>query len=174
MFLARSRAVLLAVVGLMMTSCGYHVAGQAAMIPKDVHTIAVAPWANASIHYTLSNYLAGAVSKELLGRTRYRLVSDPKKADVVLYGTVANMSSSGTLYDNTTGRTTGGQLTVMIQFRLVDRAGKVLLNKPNLEFHQPYEISVNPAQYFDENEVAMQRLSGDVAKTVVSAMVEQF
>ena len=45
----------------------------------------------------------------------------------------------------------------------MDHAGKVLIDKPSMEFHQPYEISVNPAQYFDESDAAMQRLSVDVA-----------
>ncbi len=164
-----------ALLGALLTSaCGYHVAGQANLLPKDVHTIAVAPWGNATIRYALSNYLAGDVSKEIISRTRYRIISDPKKADAVLYGSVANMASGGTLYNNATGRTTGGQLTVWIQFRLVDRTGKVLLSKPSLEFHQPYEISTDPAQYFDESDVAARRLSSDVAKTIVSAIVEQF
>jgi hypothetical protein len=43
-----------------------------------------------------------------------------------------------------------------------------------MEFHQPYEISVNPAQYFDESEAAMQRLSVDVSKSIVSSILEQF
>jgi hypothetical protein len=158
----------------MLSACGYHVAGQGSLLPKDAHTIAVVPWGNASVHFTLANYLAASVSHEMISRTRYRLVQDPSKADLVLYGSVANMTGGGTLYDNTTGRTTGGQITVWIQYKLIDRAGKVLINIPNMEFHQPYEISVNPTQYFDESEAAMQRLSTDVAKSVVSSILEQF
>ena len=66
------------------------------------------------------------------------------------------------------------QIGGWIQFRLLDKQGKVLLNKPNLEFHQPYQIATNPSQYFDESEASMKRLSDDVAKTVVSAILEQF
>jgi hypothetical protein len=166
---------LVAVSALLLSACGYHVAGQASLLPKNVHTIAVAPWGNANVHYALSNYLAASVSREFISRTRYRIVSDPSKADIVLYGSVANMINGGSsLYDNTTGRTTAGQVVVWIQFKLVDRAGKVLISKPSLEFHQPYSISTNPARYFDESEPALQRLSTDVAKTVVSAILEQF
>jgi len=167
--------VLVGVAACLLSACGYHVSGQATMLPKDVHTIAIAPWTNASIRYQLSNYLAASVAHEFIARTRYRIVSDRSKADVVLYGSVANMTQGGSpLYNNATGQTTGGQVVVWIQFKLVDRAGKVLINKPSLEFHQPYEISTNPAQYFDESEPALQRLSVDVAKTVVSSILEQF
>ena len=168
-------ALVIAAASLLAGGCGYRVGGQGSLLPKDAHTIAIAPWGNASIHYTLSNYLSAAVSREFISRTRYRLVTDTSKADIVLYGSVANMTVGGSpLYDNTTGRTTGGQIAVWIQFKLMDHTGKVLIGKPSLEFHQPYEISVNPGQYFDESEAAMQRLSADVAKTVVSSILEQF
>jgi outer membrane lipopolysaccharide assembly protein LptE/RlpB len=171
---SKLRGVFLAASALALSACGYHLAGQGSLLPKDAHTVAVAAWGNASVHYTLSNYLAASVSRELISRTRYRLVKDPSKADLVLSGSVANMTGGGTLYDNTSGRTTGGQITVWIQYKLTDKTGKVLINIPNMEFHQPYEISVNPTQYFDESEAAMQRLSVDVAKSVVSSILEQF
>jgi len=160
---------------LLLSACGYHVAGNANLLPTDAHTIAIAPWANVSIRYALSNYLAAAVSREFISRTRYRLVSDPSKADLVLYGSVANMLQGGSpLYDNATRRTTAGQVVVYLQFKLVDRAGKTLVEKPSLVFQQPYEISIDPRQYFDESEASLQRLSTDVAKTVVSSILEQF
>jgi outer membrane lipopolysaccharide assembly protein LptE/RlpB len=171
---SRAGGCFLAASALLLSACGYHVEGQSGLLPKDVHTIAIAPWTNTSIHYQLSNYLAASVSREFISSTRYRIVSDRSKADVVFYGTVANMTEGATLYDNATGRTTGGQTTVMIQFRLVDRTGKVLISKPNMEFHQPYEVSENPTQYFDESEASIKRLSDDVAKTVVSSILSQF
>jgi hypothetical protein len=144
-------------------------------MPKDVRTIAIVPFANASIRYTLSNYLASSVAHEFISRTRYRIVSDPSKADVVLRGSVANMITGGSpLYNNTTGATTAGSVAVWIQFKLYDRNGKVLIDKPSLEFHQSYEISTSPTQYFDESEASMQRLSKDVASSIVSAILEQF
>lgn len=164
-----------AVPALMLAGCGYHIAGKANLLPDNIHTIAVAPWGNISVRYRLSNYLAASVSRELVARTRYRLVTDVSKADVVLYGSIANMLQGGSpLYDNATGRTTAGNVAVYLQFRLVDRSGKTLIDKPGLVYQQPYEISTDPRQYFDESEAAFQRLSTDVAKSVVSAMLEQF
>jgi hypothetical protein len=43
-----------------------------------------------------------------------------------------------------------------------------------MEFRQTYEISVDPATYFDESDNAMDRLSRDVARTVVSAVLANF
>ncbi len=170
--LARIAAALVAI---LLPACGYHVAGQASLLPKEAKTIAIVPWGNASVRYSLSNYLAASVSREFVSRTRYRIVQDPSKADIVFYGTVANMVTGGSsLYDNTTGRTTAGQVAVWIQFKLVDHSGKILINKPSLEFHQEYAISTDPGRYFDESEASLQRLSADVARTVVSNVLEQF
>lgn len=166
--------LLVGVSALLLAGCGYQVMGQSSLLPKDVHTVAIAPWSNASIHYELSNYLAAAMTREFISRTRYRVVKDVSKADIVFRGSVANMNEGGTLYDNTTGRTTGGQITVWIQYKVFDKAGKLLIDKPNAEFHQPYEISVNSTQYFDESVAAEQRLSDDVAKSVVSAILSNF
>jgi hypothetical protein len=170
----KSVAIIPLACALLLSGCGYQAGGKASMLPKDVHTIAIAPFTNASIEFRLSNYLAASVSREFISRTRYRLVPDITKADVILYGSVANVIKGGTLYDNTTGRTTAGQVSIWIQYKLMDHAGKVLIDKPSMEFHQPYEISVNPAQYFDESDAAMQRLSVDVAKSIVSSILEQF
>ena len=175
MSFARIWRMVALVPALLVAGCGYHIAGKANLLPADIHTIAVAPWGNVTVRYKLSNYLAASVSRELIARTRYRLVSDPSKADVVLHGSIANMLQGGSpLYDNTTRRTTAGNVVVYLQFKLVDRAGKVLIDKPGLVYQQPYEISIDPRQYFDESDAAFQRLSTDVAKSVVSAILEQF
>lgn len=161
---------------LALTGCGYYVAGTAQLLP-GVYTIAVPPWTNATIQYKLTDNLTQAVTRELITRTRYSVVSDPAKADAVLYGSVANMGSSASVVASTgpeAGRSTAGQLVVYLQVRLIDKNGKVLFNRPNLEFRERYEISVDPKQYFDESQPAMQRLSKDVAHSVVSAILETF
>ena len=159
---------------LSLSGCGYHVADTAHALPPEVRTIAVLPWGNVAIQYKLSDSLGESISRELITRTRYRVVSDPAKADAVLSGAVANLSSAATVVDPVTGRSTGAQLVVQIQVRLMDKNGKVLFTRPNLEFRERYEISIDPRQYFDESEPALQRLSHDVAKTVVSAILENF
>jgi hypothetical protein len=166
--------ILLLAAAIFSVGCGYHVAGTTNLLPADIKTIAVVPWTNIGVQYTLPNYLAAAISRELITRTRYKIVADPNKADAVLSGGVANMISMATVGDPTTGQTTGGQVIVHLQVRLADKAGKVLFSQPNLEFRERYELSLNPSQYFDESGAALQRLSQDVAKTVVSAILNNF
>jgi hypothetical protein len=55
-----------------------------------------------------------------------------------------------------------------------NKTGKVLFDRPSLEFRERYEISIDPKQYFDESQPALVRLSQDVSHTVVSAILENF
>jgi outer membrane lipopolysaccharide assembly protein LptE/RlpB len=165
---------LLPVFAIALSGCGYHVAGTTNLLPSEIHTIAVVPWGNISMQYKLSDYLAESVSRELITRTRYKVISDPSKADAVLHGSVVNLISGAAVADQATGRTTGAQLLVQVQVRLIDKSGKVLFERPNVEFRERYEISVDPKQYFDETGPALSRLSRDVARTVVSAVLENF
>jgi len=164
--------IMFAALGL--TGCGYHVAGKADLVPEEIRTIAILPFNNVSMQYKLSDFLAESVSRELITRTRFKVVADPAKADAILSGAVANLFSSAIVSDPVTARSTGVQMTVMIQARLVDSKGKVLFERPNIQFNERYEISVDPKQYFDESGPALQRLSRDVAKEIVSAILENF
>ena len=170
---ARQVAPIFALV-LSLSGCGYHVAGSTNLLPTEIHTIAVTPFRNASIQYKLSDYLTEAVVREMNARTHYKIVADPAQADAVLSGAVANMFSSAVVADPVTGRSSGAQVVVLIQAELTDKSGKVLFERPNIEFRERYEISINPQQYFDESQAALQRLSKDVARTVVSAILDNF
>lgn len=162
-----------------LSSCGYHIAGQADMVPKTVKVIAVPAFDNITLRYKLTDQLPNAISHEFIARTRYKVVSDPQQADAVLKGSVINFTSFPTVFDQTTGRASGLQVNVRMTITLTDRAtGKVIFSRPGYEYHQRYEISVAGAnaaqQYFEESETALQRLSGDVARDIVTAILENF
>ena len=63
---------------------------------------------------------------------------------------------------------------MQIQIRLVGKDGKVIFQRPNFQFLDRYEIALNPGQYIDESQATLSRLSRDVARTVVSAVLENF
>jgi RNase P/RNase MRP subunit p29 len=155
--------------------CGYHLAGRGDMLPKTARTIAVQPFGNATVRYKLARLLPADISRELISRTRYRLVEDPGQADLVITGALVNFSAYPIIFDTATGRASSVQAIVNVQVKLTSRAdGKVLYNQPNGEYRERYEISVDPAAYFDESGTAMERLSKDVARGVVSAILNAF
>jgi outer membrane lipopolysaccharide assembly protein LptE/RlpB len=160
--------------GLTLTACGYHVGNQVNLLPKDLHTIAIPAWNNATTQYKIAGFMAEAVTREMITRTRYTVVADPSKADATLTGSIANIFSSASTYDPVTNRTTGGQIVVQMQVRLVAKDGKVLFDRPHLEFRDRYEVSVNPGQFLDESQSTLQRISRDAARDIVSAVLENF
>jgi hypothetical protein len=161
-------------VGLLFAGCGYRVGPQASLLPATIHTIAIPQFGNNTVQYKLASYMSEAVSREFITRTRYAVVADPKQADATLYGSIVTYSSGATVSDPTTGRGTGAQVTVQLQIRLIAKDGKVLYTRPNFSFQDRYEISVNPGQYIDESQATLSRLSRDVARSVVSAVLENF
>jgi len=155
--------------------CGYHVGGHAALIPDTVHTIAVPAFNNGTVRNTLARLLAADVAREFHARTKYTILTDPSQADAVLNGTLSSFSSIGTTTDPTTGRATSAQVVVTLQISLVDRkTGKTLYSHPNYEFRERYEVATDPRVYFDESGTAIQRVAQEVARSVVSAILEAF
>ena len=155
-------------------SCGYRISGRADALPKTLHTIAIPAFANATTRYKLAERLTAATAREFITRTRYRVVPEPGEADATLTGSLVNYFSFPTVIDQSTGRATGVQVLVIVQVTLTANDGTVIYSRPNFEIRERYEISVDPEAYFDESEVAMDRLSRDVARTVVSAVLEKF
>jgi len=171
----RLAALLPAVAALAGAGCGYHVAGRADLLPKSVNTIAITAFGNLTTRYQLADRLPAALSREFLSRTRYDVVADPNAADAILTGAVINYFAYPTVFDQTTGRAAGIQIIAVLQLRLTDRvSGKLLFDRPAFEARQRYEISTDQLAYFEENAPAMDRMARDVARTVVSAILENF
>ena len=172
-----NRLAPMALVGALTASaCGYHVAGKGDLVPKNIQTIAIPPFGNATLRYTVTDRLPQAISQEFIARTRYKIVADPNQADAVLRGSVINFVSYPILFDQVTGRASGLQINLTMQVSLTERAtGKVIWSRPNYVYNDRYEISVtNTNQYFEESGPALDRLSRSVARDVVTSILDNF
>jgi outer membrane lipopolysaccharide assembly protein LptE/RlpB len=159
----------------LLAGCGYHVAGKADLVPKDIRTVAVPPFGNTTTRYKLTDQLASAMARELLARGRFRVVNEPGEADAVLSGSLISYLPFPAVFDARTGRSSGVQFFATLSVTLTDRrTGKVLYQNPALQVRERYEISVQPELYFDESDAALERVSRQVARRVVSAVLEGF
>jgi hypothetical protein len=160
---------------LLAPGCGYHVSGHGDLMPKTIKTIAIPAFGNVTTRYQLARLLPADITREFLSRTHYAIVADPNQADAVLAGTVTNFAFYPTVNDPVSGRATAAQAVVTLRLTLTDRATqKVLFSRLGAEFRERYEISIDPTAYFDESGTAMQRVSRDVARSVVAAILEGF
>jgi hypothetical protein len=155
--------------------CGYRVAGRADLLPRNIHTIAVPAFGNVTTRYRLTERMPAAITREFIARTRYQVVPDSNTADAVLQGSVVGYNSNPVVFDPVTSRASTVQVNVYLDITLRERAtGKVLFSRSRMEFRERYEISVDQRAYFDESDAALDRVTMDVARTMVSAILEQF
>ena len=160
---------------LLHAACGYHVGGKADLMPKSIQTIAVLPFENVSTRYRLTDTMQQAISRELLARTRFQVVRNEADADATLGGAISGVSLIPTIFDPATSKTTVVQISVNLRVYLRDRrTGKVLYNQPSFAVSNNYQISLFNNQYFDESNLALDRISTDLARTVVSGILENF
>jgi hypothetical protein len=168
----------------LLTGCGYRVAGKADLLPATVRTIAIPAFANNTVRYRLTDRLPEAIGREFLSRTRYEIVADPADADATLRGSVVNVFVGDTIFDPTTARAAGARLFVQMRLSLIDnKSGKVLYENPGFDFRTRYEVSTvdegsgrkqDINVYFDESDVALDRLCREVARSVVTSILEAF
>ena len=160
---------------LLLSSCGYRFAATDTALPKTIHTIAIPAFANLSTRYKLTDQLPELISREFLTRTRYKVVPDVDTADAILRGAIISYAFYPTIFDPANGRAAYAELHVLLTVSLTERAtGKVLFNRPNFDVRETYQISPQATQYFEESDPALKRAGEQVARSVVSAVLENF
>jgi outer membrane lipopolysaccharide assembly protein LptE/RlpB len=160
---------------LVVTGCGYHTAGHAVQLPKNVKTIAIPAFINRSNQYRIEQLLTASVVREFTTRTHYQLLYDSSDtADANLRGTVLSASGGPTAYNSSTGQVASVLITVVVSVSLTDRHGKVLYENPSYVFREQYEVSQDLSSFFEEDSPALRRLSQDFARTLVSNILEGF
>ncbi len=170
------RALASGLVALLLLSyaCGYRVAGRADLLPKSLRTIAIPAFGNATTRYRLTEALPASIGREFQRRTRYDVIHDRSQADAVLEGSILNSFAYPVVSDPVSSRSTVVQVTIVLQVKLTERASGKALFARQIEARQRYEISVDQVAYFEESGAALERLAQDVARTVVSAVIENF
>lgn len=156
-------------------SCGYHLAGTASRIPPDVKTIAVPAFKNMSTTFRIEQQVTSAVTREFLERTHYRIVPNPADADAVLRGIIKDIRARAVAFDVNTGRATSLQVQVTADVKLEDvHSHKLLFSNSSYVYHEEYQVSESPSALFEEDKPALDRLSSDLARTLVTDIIENF
>lgn len=167
-------AATLMLLSLLATSCGYRTAGRASNLPTQVNTIAIPVFVNQTQTYRIETLLTSAVVREFNTRSRYRIVSDPRESDATLTGYVTSAQLAPLTYDSQTGRASSALVTVTMRVTLTERDGRILYQNANYVFREQYQISRELSSFFAEESPAMERLSRDFARTLVSNVLEAY
>lgn len=167
--------LILVALTLSLSACGYHVAGRATGAPAEWRTIAIPAFKNDTTHDRIEQRFTEAVIREFIARTKYRVVQDPASADAVLLGEVLSIDTNPVLFNATTGQVTTMLVTVQARVELDDVVSKKpVYQNADLIFRDEYQISSDPASFFNEEDPALGRMSRDFASHLVSTVLEGF
>jgi len=173
--MTRWTGVLVLVLSLNVISCGYHTAGHSGTLPQTAHTIAIPGFLSQTQTFRIEQIMTDAVVREFNTRTQFHVIHEANAdADATLRGTVLSASTTPLAYDSQTGRVASALVTVSMQVSLTDRDGKVLFQNPAYLFHEQYELSRDLPSFFQEDSPAVDRLSRDFARTLVSNILEAY
>jgi hypothetical protein len=135
---------------------------------------------NRTTFFDVEQILTEKIRNEFIGRGKYRVVSDLTGADAVLNAEIISISLSPAAF-------TSGQLASRYQFVLtmkvdfVDaRVNKSLWANDALSFTGEYDLTsaagTTPqgSTFVDQQRASFDRIATDIARTVVTAIVEAF
>ena len=160
---------------LILSGCGYRVAGRGDRLPPGVKTIAVPVFTNSTRKFKIEQRVSAAITREFIERSKYQITADPSAADAVLKGEIKDVRSGVVAFDRRTGRATTLQVQVTARVDLIEQhSKKSVFSNHNYIFREQYQVSQNPSAVFEEQDPALDRLSRDFARTLVTDILENF
>lgn len=159
--------------------CGYSLAGRGTFLPANIRTIGVPTFTNHTTVFNLETLLTQKVRGELIGRGKYQILPQDTGVDAVLVGDVATVLITPASF-NTQQLASRYTITIVANIQLRDvRENKVLWENSGLVFRQEYEAqsgqnALDPSAFFNQDLNALDRMTTDFARTIVSAILEAF
>lgn len=156
--------------------CGYHLVGTSSFLPAEYKTLYVATLANQTDRADMDQRVTEALTREWVRRRRFQLVDDADRADLVLKGVIKSVSVAPVRFDEQ-GRATEYQMTLTVAAQLQTGGSdkpKVLWEDKNFSRRTSYDVDVSAADYFDRQIEAMDQVSEELARALVSAVLEGF
>lgn len=173
-------AVPAAAAGLALAGCGYSLAGRGSFLPGYIQSIGIPMFENRTPYITVEQVFTEKVRIEFQSRGRYTVLPTAEGADGVVRGEVMGISATPAGFTDAQ-LATRYRFTVVVSVSLYDtQAQKTLWENPALSFSDEYELAsrasltLDAAAFLDQERAAIDRLSTDFARSVVSAILEAF
>ncbi len=172
-------AVPMIAAGVGAASCGYALTGRGSFLPDYIKTLGIPMFGNATPFQSVEQLFTQKVRLEFQSSRRYTVVPGEEGVDGVVRGQIESISLQPVgLNDQQLASRSRVTVTVKVMFEDV-KEGKTLWENPSLSFSDEYELA-NPSSgqdvsaFVGNDRVAMDRLSTDFARSVVSAILEAF
>jgi hypothetical protein len=159
--------------------CGYALAGRGSFLPDYIRTIGVPTFTNRTTVFNLETMLTQKVRAEFIGRGKYKILPENTGVDALLTGEVTAVNIQPATF-NPSQLASRYAITMTARIELRDmRENKVLWENPSVLFRQEYDATtgrtaLDPAAFFQQDANALERMSTEFARTIVSAILEAF
>jgi len=171
---------LVVVLALPAGGCGYALAGRGSFLPDYIRTVGIPPLENHSTFFQVEQVLTEKIRTEFIGRGKYAVVPEAGATDATLTGEITSISvvPVGFTEQQLASRYL---FTVSMKIQFTDaRTSEVLWSNDALTFREEYElqtrgnVAIEGSGFLDSERTSFDRIAGDVARTVVTAIVEAF
>jgi hypothetical protein len=167
--------------GVFESACGYTLAGRGSALPASIRTIGIPLFANRTTVFNLETTLTQKVRSEFIGRGKYEIIPEATGVDGLLTGEVVAVSIVPASI-NANQLASRYAITIVARVELRDtKANMVIWDNPGLVFRQEYDATgnqtagaIDPTAFFGQETNALERLSTEFARSIVSAILEAF
>jgi hypothetical protein len=167
-------------VSLLLGGCGYALAGRGSFLPSEIRVVGIPQLQNQSTFFNVEQVLSEKIRTEFIGRGKFRVLPQAMGADAVLTGTVTSISVQPVGFtDQQLASRYLFVMTMKVEFTETSTS-RVLWSNDALVFRETYELSirgtntVEGATFLDQERSSFDRIASDVARSVVTAIVEAF
>lgn len=176
---AFARAGAVAAGAALLPGCGYSLAGRGSFLPEYIKVIGIPPFTNRTPLFNLETQMTEKVRAEFIGRGKYKVQPDGNNVDALLTGEVSNVSIQPVSF---TAQQLASRYVIVMSARVElrdQRENKVLWENPSLLYRQDYEAqsgqtALDPAAFFGQDQNALDRITSEFARSIVSAILEAF
>jgi hypothetical protein len=174
------RSALILTLAFASSSCGYALAGRGSFLPDYIKVVGIPPIENRSTFLQVEQVLTEKIRTEFIGRGKYAVVPEASGSDAVLSGEITGISAQPVGFNE--NQIASRYLFIMtMKVQLTDaRTSMVLWSNDALTFREESEMTtkgatvLEGAAFIDQERSSFDRIAGDVARTVVTAILEAF
>lgn len=171
--------VVLAAAALVSSGCGYSLAGRGSFLPEYIRVVGIPPIENRTNVLQVEQIITDKVRTEFIGRGKFTVVPDENGAQAVLSASITSLTVQPVGFtEQQLGSRYLFTMTMRVQFTEV-MTNEVLWSNDALTFRDEYDLSsrgvlTDGASFVEQERTALERISSDIARSVVSAILEAF
>jgi hypothetical protein len=160
--------------------CGYALAGRGSFLPTTIKTVGIPKLENRSTFFQVEDILTDKIRAEFIGRGKYTVTPEETGADALLTGEVLGVSVVP-VGINENQLASRYLFTVALKMAFTDtHTQDVIWQNDSLVFRGEYDlqtrsnVAIAGDTFLDQERSSVDRIATDVARSVVTAILEAF